>query len=356
MNYIVLIVVFVVVIVVVATVALLLFINQRFSKLAKEQENSKSNQLLNDWIKQTSEQMAQLRQEMGGRIDKNTDTMQSQLDKTNKAINERLDNAARVISSISKELGQMSEMGRQMRDLQDFLRSPKLRGNIGEQVLADLIKQVIPHEYYALQYTFKDGQRVDAVIKTAEGMVPIDAKFPMDSFKRLMEAQDQQVKTQSYKEFERDVKKHLDDIAKKYILPQEGTLDFALMYVPSESVAYEVFVNHPDLMTHANKKRVSIVSPNQFHAFLKVVLMGLERQQVGQKAKLVLDSLRAIQKDAERFSEEYRVLLKHISNAKTMADQADQSLGKLTTRIESAQRIQALDEGDDSSNKVIADE
>ena len=198
----------------------------------KEKKEDKSQEVLMKWL-----------QEMRGSLDKNTETLEKRLESTNKAINERLDNAAKVIGMVGKEVGQMSEIGRSMKDLQDFLRSPKLRGNIGEQVLKELLGQFLPKQSFHLQYRFRTGDIVDAAIKTDNGIIPIDSKFPMENFKGMIKAETEVEKKTYEKEFTRDVKKHIDDIAKKYILPEEGTTDYALMYIPSEPVFYEIMSN-----------------------------------------------------------------------------------------------------------------
>ena len=198
----------------------------------KEKKEDKSQEILMKWLG-----------EMRSSVDKNTDTLEKRLESTNKAINERLDNAAKVIGMVGKEVGQMSEIGRSMKDLQDFLRSPKLRGNIGEQVLKELLGQFLPKESFHLQYRFRSGEVVDAAIKTESGIIPIDSKFPLENFKNMHKAETEAERKSFEKEFTRDVKKHIEDIAKKYILPEEGTIDYALMYLPSESVFYDVLHN-----------------------------------------------------------------------------------------------------------------
>jgi DNA recombination protein RmuC len=157
-------------------------------------------------------------------------TTNQRLEKQGESFNQRLDNAAKVISGVQRNIGEFSEIGRGMKDLQQFLASPKLRGNIGEQVLKELLKQFLPQESFNLQYTFKSGEKVDAAIKTSAGIIPVDSKFPMENFRKMQE-------DKAYtKTFESDVKKHIDDISRKYILTDEGTLDYALMYIPSEAV------------------------------------------------------------------------------------------------------------------------
>src|SRR5258708_10782925 len=167
-------------------------------------------------------------------------TTNNRLESQGKSFNERLDNATQVISQVQRNIGEMSEIGRSMKDLQEFLQSPKLRGNIGEQVLKELLGQSLPKNSFNLQYEFKSGVKVDAAIKTAAGIVPIDSKFPMENFRRMSNEKGEQDRKVAAKSFEQDVRKHIDDIAKKYILTDEGTIDYALMYIPSEAVYYEI--------------------------------------------------------------------------------------------------------------------
>ena len=202
-------------------------------------------------------------------------TTNMRLDAQGRAFNERLDSAAKIISGVQKNIGEMSEIGRGMKELQDFLKNPKLRGNIGEQVLNELLKQYLPKESFNLQYVFKSGERVDAAIKTSAGIIPVDSKFPMENFRKMGRANTVENKTLFEKKFVQDVKKHIDDISKKYILTEEGTIDYALMYIPSEAVYYEV-VNNSSLFDYAGVKRVLPVSPTTFYAYLKAILMSFE--------------------------------------------------------------------------------
>ena len=225
-------------------------------------QNSSPDSSLIEWMKS-----------MQSSFDSNSKTMNSTLLSNSRQLNERLDNAARVIAAVQKNIGEMSEIGRSMRDLQEFLQSPKLRGNIGEQVLKELLSQMLPKASFNMQYAFKNGSIVDAAIKTEAGIIPIDSKFPMENF-RAMNSNDGDRKG-AEKAFVSDVKKHIDDIAKKYILPAEGTIDYALMYVPSESVYYEI-VNNSTLFDYSQKLRVLPVSPMTFYAYLRAILMDLK--------------------------------------------------------------------------------
>ncbi|MFA4873356.1 MAG: DNA recombination protein RmuC [Patescibacteria group bacterium] len=267
-------------------------------------------------------------------LNQNLQGMSQRIDETTRAINERLDNAAKVVASVAKELGAVQEMGRGMKDLQDFLRSPKLRGNIGEQVLRDLLEQYFPHEHFELQYTFQSGERVDAILKTDKGLIPIDSKFPMENFAKILKAESDGERDALKREFVKDVKKHVDAIAKKYILPQEGTVDFAVMYVPAESVYYEIIRDDSDLNAYANGKKVFLVSPNSFFYFLKVIMMGMEGKRIEEQAKRILELLIAMQQDAGKFGEALGVVTTHVTNAKNAVDRANNEYTRLAGKID----------------------
>jgi len=272
-------------------------------------------------------------------LDATNQNITSNLQNSTTAMNQRLDKAAEVIGQVGKEVGQMAEIGRSMKDLQDFLRSPKLRGNIGEQVLKDLISQMFPKQSYSLQYTFHSGETVDAVIKTQNGLIPIDSKFPMENFKKLMSAPVDSEKETAKKDFARDVKKHITDIAKKYILTNEGTIDYALMYIPSEPVYYEIMSNNPELADYAHNLRVLPVSPSTFYAYLRAILMSFEGQKIATEAKQILHALRAIQTDATKFNVNLNLLSRHLTNAYNTMSSVTNSFTQLSQKLTHVQSI-----------------
>lgn len=294
-------------------------------------QNSNPDQSLLEWMKS-----------MQSSFDQNSKTMNSTLLSNSKQLNERLDNAARVISAVQKNIGEMSEIGRSMRELQEFLRSPKLRGNIGEQVLKELLSQLLPKQSFHLQYAFKNGSIVDAAIKTEAGIIPIDSKFPMENFRKMNANGTDAEKKSAEKEFVADVKKHIDDIAKKYILPAEGTIDYALMYIPSESVYYEI-VNNSTLFDYSAKYRVLPVSPMTFYAYLRAILMGFEGQKISQHAQKILAGLRSIQKEYEKVGENLDTLNKHVSNSYNMMNQVDTGFLKLGDKIKTTSTLEQED-------------
>ncbi len=301
-----------------------IFINKKLKNLNEPKEN----QALLEWLKT-----------MQSTLDRSSINMVQTLQENTKQLNERLDKAAGVIKDVGKEVGQMSEIGRNMRELQEFLKSPKLRGNIGEQVLKDLISQMFPKNNFFLQYEFKSGDKVDAAIKTDAGILPIDSKFPMENFQKMVKSETKTEKDAYLKEFLRDVKKHIDAISKKYILPSEGTMDFALMYVPSESVYYEL-ANQADVLDYARKGRVYIVSPSTLYAHLQTILLAFEGKKLEIKSKEVFALLRSMQIDYEKVNDNIGILGKHINNASSQFNNVTTGFINLGQKLSSMRNIE----------------
>lgn len=292
-----------------------IFINKKLNDL---KESQKPSQELLGYLKSTNDR----------------------LNEQSKNFNERLDNAARIISQVQKNIGEFSEIGRGMKELQTFLSSPKLRGNIGEQVLKELLKQFLPKESFSLQYVFKSGEKVDAAIKTSGGIIPIDSKFPMENFRKMNTLELESDRKIALKQFESDVRRHIDAIAKKYILPNEGTIDYALMYVPSEAIYYEI-VNNGDLFDYSADKRVMPVSPTTFYAYLRAILMSFEGQKIEAQAKEILTSLRSIRTDYGKVEENLGVLQRHLTNAFNMMGQVFSSFTQLGQKLSTTQSLGA---------------
>lgn len=267
-----------------------------------------------EWLKSMQATIQVTNKTLNEAMRGSTTEMTRTLQNNTKQLNERLDEAARVIGALNTHVGEMSEMGKGIKSLQEFLQSPKLRGNIGEQVLKDMIGQSFPKNSFHMQYAFKSGMKVDAVLKTDAGLLCIDSKFPMENFTRMHAGETESIRSGAKKDFMSDVKKHISDISKKYILPEEGTMDFALMYIPSESVYYDI-ANMNDLMEYARKERVYPVSPNTLYAHLQVLLLSYQGKEMEQKSRELFRLFRAIQKDYEKINEQFGVLGKHIGNA-----------------------------------------
>lgn len=285
---------------------------------------------------ETTKLLSQLVSDMRGSMDKNTDSIVRQ----NQVISQRLDKAAEVIGHVQKSIGEMTEVGRGIKDLQEFLRSPKMRGQIGEAVLKDLLGQALPKQHFHLQYAFKSGEIVDAALKLEQGIIPIDAKFPMENFRKMHKAKDELETSIHRKAFTADVKKHIDAISSKYIRPQEGTLDFALMYIPSEPIYYEILTNSPELDDYAYRKRVRPVSPNTLYAYLRAIIMSLEGSKIEKQAGQILSALREIGDETEKFGSSLSLLTKHIKNAAATTDDVNTRFSRLSSRISTVQTIE----------------
>ena len=269
-----------------------------------------------------------------------TDTLQ----KSYQQLHERLDNAAKIIGELKNETGKFSEIGRSMHDLQDFLNSPKLRGNIGEAILKDLLGQMLPKQIFSLQYHFKSGDIVDAIIKTQAGIIPIDSKFPMENFTKMSQTDDSKERKVFQQQFINDVKKHIRAISTKYIRTEEDTLDFALMYIPSETMYYEIAAISPEIQDYAQQKRVLPVSPATFHAFLRTILVSFEGQRIAREAQLILKNLRDVQKTTHEFGDRLSILQKHVSNAHSNMTAISSDFQSLQTKIDSTSSLPAPEE------------
>ena len=253
---------------------------------------------------------------------------------SNLSVDQKLSKNLEIFASVQKSIGEFSEIGRSMKELQEYLTSPKLRGNIGEHVLKELLAQNFPKSSYKLQYHFKTGSIVDAVLITSQGLIPIDSKFPIDTFKKIARATNKDEIAGIKKDFERDVKKHVDDIARKYILAEEKTVDYAIMYVPSESIYYEL-INNETVFDYAGQNRVLPVSPMSFYAYIKAILISFEGEKIETKAKEILKILQAIKKDYQKTDEAFSILNKHVTNAYNQSSQVSKSFSSLGQKLES---------------------
>ena len=348
--------------IVIAGGAIYFLIERKGRKILEELKADQSSPMMWTMMQQ---QMEQLRGQMSDGLNKNISLLTEQLRAINEQVNQqlqmvnqqlqnssgqigqRLDTARQVIGEVREKLGELSktseqihEVGKNIATLQEILRPPKLRGGLGEQFLGELLSQILPPEFYSLQYPFSSGERVDAVVRLGEKLVPIDSKFPLDNFRRIIECRTEEEKKSFKKIFYRDVKKHIDDIASKYILPQEGTYDFALLYIPAENVYYEIitkdesFGEEKGVLNYALTKKVIPVSPNSFYAYLQVIVLGLKGLQIEKGAQKIQALLSGLKKDIGGFQEDFQLVGKHISNAMNKFEEARRRLDKFSFKLE----------------------
>jgi DNA recombination protein RmuC len=368
--------------IVVMVVVLFFLTEKRWKRFIEEVKKDPSSQAM--WLSMQN-QIEQLRIQMGDGLNKNisllteqqravneqlrgiTEQVNRQLLDSSGEISKRLDNAARVIGDVQKNIGSLSEaskqifeVGKNISTLQEILQPPKLRGGLGEQFLGELLSQILPSQFFTLQYMFANGERVDAVVRLGEKLVPIDSKFPLDNFKRIIECKNEEERKTYQKTFYRDVRKHIDDIAGKYILPQEGTYDFALLYIPAENVYYETITKDDSLgeekgiLNYALKKRVIPVSPNSFYAYLQVIVLGLKGFQIERHALEIQALLAGLGKELKAFQEDFQLVGKHLNNALSKFDDARKKLDKFgfkLEQIESQPSLPLLDKKIESKNE-----
>lgn len=286
------------------------------------------------------QQLNAITKEVNNRLRENSQAVQE----TSRAVGDRLDATARSYTAVSDKLTKLEEankkiydVGKDIASLQEILRSPKMRGAIGELFLGNLLSQILPPEHYIEQHHFNSGEIVDAVIKLRDNMlVPVDSKFPLENFQKMLAAEDAE-KITFQKLFISDVKKHIDKIAKQYILPDEGTLNIALMYIPAENVYYETIVKgagENDLINYAHSHNVIPVSPNSFYVYLQTILLGLRGMQIETSAREMMQNLSRLKGDLERFMNDYTLVGKHLGNAGRAFDDSRKRLEKVETKFE----------------------
>lgn len=332
------------------------FFLSRFEALLREKKEDQSLLLMQQQIDQLRVQLSQaldnnsrlIQQQLGqllGHVNERLKENVEILQRTQQSLGERLDNAARVVGNVQKSLGGLEEanrkiyeVGKDIASLQEILRAPKLRGGLGEFFLEDLLAQILPPHHFVTQHAFKSGERVDAVIKLGGSLVPVDSKFPLENFKRMLEAGSDDERSRTKKQFVGDVKRHVDAIAGKYILPDEGTYDFALMYIPAENVYYETIIKDDseeerNLSQYALSKRVIPVSPNSFYAYLQAIVLGLKGMKVEERAKEIIQYLSRLRGDFAKFRDDFGLLGKHLGHAQSSYQTTEKRLEQFGQRL-----------------------
>jgi DNA recombination protein RmuC len=283
-----------------------------------------------------------------GAQDGTREALQQSLHSGQTSISRTLESSQQVLTELHSQIGrlrgtseQMLEISAGLRRLQQILSSPKLRGQMGESSLENLLAGILPADSYGLQYSFRDGQRIDAIVHLADHSVPIDAKFPLPAFEAMVRSQDQQSRTQLRKQFLRDLTVHIDKIASSYIRPDEGTLDFALMYIPAENIYYETVVKYPgedaDVLGHALEKKVIPVSPNLLYAYLMTVAMGLHGLRIETRAAEILKSLTKLRASFGDFNSSWEVLGTHLRNAYGKYEEGQRRLDRFDVQLDQIQ-------------------
>ena len=272
-----------------------------------------------------------------------SETLAGELRALSHTVGERLDSTGRAVAEVRDRLGQLSEatrrletMGESVVEVQQLLQVPRLRGALGEVWLEELLRQIFPATHWERQWTYRSGERVDAVVRIGDRCVPVDAKFPLDACVRLMKAPNEQEADRERRALRRSLRDRVDEIAGKYIRPDEGTFDFALMYVPAEAVYYEAVVrgdllsgDEGGVLGYAMARRVIPVSPHTFYAYLSAVLHGLKGMRVEERAREIQGEIAALGVRFERFWGSYEKVGTHLGNAARQYAESDRLAAKV---------------------------
>lgn len=283
-----------------------------------------------------NQQLNSLTQQLNDRLKEAYQALQD----GHKTVGDRLDSATRVFGDVQKSLGRLEETHKQIYEiskdissLQELLRAPKFRGEMGETLLGKLLEDILPKENIRLQHRFKSGDIVDAAIAIGTNLISIDAKFPLENFKRAQESGSEDEKKTNYRSFVRDVKGRIDEVASKYILPDESTFDFALMYIPAEAVYYHISKDE-ELSAYAKSRKIIFVSPNTFYAYLQAILYGLRGVNIQRDIQKIFAELTRLQIDLRKFHDDFDLVGNHLSNASKKYNDARDKLGQFKDRLE----------------------
>ena len=301
-------------------------------------ESRESRRTLESQLSAQRNELAQSVSSVHQALQQRIEGMDDRLNKSLAASSTTMQEIGAQLQGVRSKADQMLEVGKDISSLQDLLKPPKLRGGFSETLLEQLLAQILPQAHYTVQHYFRSGEAVDAAIRLGAGTVPVDAKFPMESFNRMLAAASEEERAKLRREFVRAVKGHIDAVA-KYIRPDEGTFNFALMYIPAENVYYETIVKDEfsaaggSIYEYAMQKGVMPVSPNSFYPYLQVIVRGLKGMQVEARAQEMVEHVERLQGDFGRIQEEFRVLGGHVRNASRKYDDLEKVVGRFGDKL-----------------------
>ncbi len=278
---------------------------------------------------------------VGDRLGENARAVQSSAE----AVNARIATVQSTFANLQKQVGEMSEQARSLAEasksitnLERALTAPKARGEFGEINIENLLQDVFAAHQYQTQYAFKSGDIADAILFFPQGNVVIDSKFPsVENFRRIKEAPTDTERKAARRDFLKDMKKRVDEIATKYINPAEGTLPIALMYIPAENVYYEAIIRDEDgndLRAYCMQQHVMPVSPNSLYAYLHTIMVGLNGMRISERAESILREIQSLKVELGRFKDEYETVGKHLRNANAKFDDSEKRLDKVEDRLD----------------------
>ena len=252
--------------------------------------------------------------------------------------------------TVQKLIHQQEEAQNLGQSLKDLLQAPRLRGNYGEAILEEMLDRVLPKGLWERQYSLDGGERVDCVVKMKDVVIPIDAKFPRQDYLRYLEAETSEEKTSLWKAFEASVTRQASSIETKYVKPEKGTSEFALMFIPSEAIYYETIADsnhlgHPsDIMAHCHNHHVIPVSPNTFYAFLQMVVIGVRNAEVIKSAKKLQEGLATLEKSFDLFYKKYEEIGRRVKDAAKAYEVGDGHIGRFKSKVDETLQLEGFQE------------
>jgi DNA recombination protein RmuC len=272
-----------------------------------------------------------------------SDSMHAQFTQSQRLVTDIRDAVSRQLIEVAKNVSETKESTKQvftiadqLQNLERVLKNQKQRGNLGEASLELVLSNILAPGMYESQYQFKNGEKVDAIIRTKEGIIPIDAKFPLENYMRLIEETDDERRDEYRNDFKKDVKKRIDEAA-KYIRPEEETLPFAFMYIPAEGIYYDLLtgdarsgINSRSMIDYAyNEKRIIIVSPTTFAAYLQSVLYGFKAFKIEKDAEGIKKNVELLSRHIEAYDQYYKKLGTSLSTTVNHYNAGSKELGKI---------------------------
>jgi DNA recombination protein RmuC len=281
--------------------------------------------------------------EMRRAVETRVEGVEQRLMTEQRSVADHLGKSGSLMRELGEKLGRLHETSQRIEKLagevtrlEDLLKPPKLRGTLGEMFLEQALAQALPPGSFALQHPLGDGVVVDAVVFVQDRMVPVDSKFPLENYRRAREAEDEGEQRRARSQFSRDVRRHVDSIAEKYVRPSSGTCDFALMYVPAEAVYAEIVADGEsgNLADYAATKRVIPVSPRLLYAYLSTVALGLRGIALQENAREVHQNLAELSRLWDRVGAPLEKLGAHLGNASRQFEETSRAFDRFTTRLD----------------------
>lgn len=302
---------------------------------------------LNNMFLMMQNQINEVTRTLDARLNESNKVLQGQFGASTRVMQDVADKNARIVAEVTEKLVRLDETNRQvisfadqLKNLQDILKNPKQRGILGEYYLETVLKNVLPPGAYQMQYGFADGVIVDAAVFVDKRIIPIDSKFSLENYNRILDARDPAEKKRYEGAFVADLKLRIDETA-KYVQPHAGTMDFAFMFIPSEAVYYDLLINKVgavedetrNLLYYAGQKKVIVVSPTSFLAYLQTVLQGLRNQKISEQAKEIVKQVEDLRRHLISYDAYFKKIGMHLTTTVSMYNNANKEFGKVDKDI-----------------------